>query len=108
MDYCTEAQYNMYLEMGVKRELAMITNQLGKLEYERLLTIESCVKSEVAVVMSIREAFQSVRPLGHREDIDLCDKISDIQRRVFRKTGTAADTGGERRKRAGCGYCCSC
>lgn len=41
------------------------------------------VKTEVSLIMALKGAFEVVAPLEPRHKIELCDKISDIQRRAF-------------------------
>lgn len=63
MELASEEEYAKYVQVGLKKEM---------------------VNSEVSLVMSLKEAFEQIRPLEPRDRIELCDRISDIQRRTFR------------------------
>jgi len=63
MELASEAEYAKYVQVGLKKEM---------------------VNSEVSLVMSLKDAFEQIRPLEPRDRIELCDRLSDIQRRAFR------------------------
>lgn len=73
MMHATEEQYKTYVDME-------ITQQLTK-------AIHSQMNTEVAVVLSMKEAFEAIRPLSDVEKIELNDKMSDISYRTYRKVG---------------------
>eukprot|EP00903_Cladosiphon_okamuranus_P015276 g14117.t1 len=52
---------------------------------QRLAKSNSLADSEVSAVMKFKEAFEQIRPLEPRERIELCDRITDIQHRTFRR-----------------------
>lgn len=73
MMHATEEQYKTYVDMEV-------TQQLTK-------AIHTQMNNEVAVVLSMKEAFEAIRPLNDLEKIELHDKMSDISYRTYRKVG---------------------
>ena len=73
MMHATEEQYKTYVDME-------ITQQLTK-------AIHSQMNTEVAVVLSMKEAYEAIRPLSDVEKIELNDKMSDISYRTYRKVG---------------------
>ena len=73
MMHASEEQYKTYVDME-------ITQQLTKAIHKQMNT-------EVAVVLSMKEAFEAIRPLSDVEKIELNDKMSDISYRTYRKVG---------------------
>lgn len=71
MDLASEEEYAQYVKLGLKTEM---------------------VKTEVSLVMSLKEAFEQITPLEERHKIELTDRISDIQRRAFRAIEAPATT----------------
>ena len=64
MELATEEQYQAYVSTQVQHEI---------------------LKSEVSLVMGMKEAFEQIRPLDARGEIELCDRLFDIQNRAFRR-----------------------
>lgn len=63
MQLASEEEYAMYVQVGLKQEM---------------------VNSEVSLVMSLKDAFEQIRPLEPRDRIELCDRLTEIQQRAFR------------------------
>lgn len=72
MELASEEQYAEYVKVGLDNELTKFKNEV--------------VKTEVSLVMSLKDAFERIRPLEDRHMIELCDRLSDIQGRAFRST----------------------
>lgn len=70
MELASEEEYAQYVKLGLKTEM---------------------VKTEVSLVMSLKEAFEEITPLQERHKIELCDRISDIQKRAFRAVDTSRE-----------------
>lgn len=99
MLHASDEQYSSFLNTGVKHELAMWNSQQAhklatsnpqhehELVTRKTKSIHAEMRTEVDVVLSMKEAFESIRPLGDTENIELCDKVTDIQYRTFRKMG---------------------
>lgn len=75
MELATEEQYQAYVSSQVQfqTDLLRANNEV------------SLVKAEVSLVMTMKEAFEQIRPLDSRGEIELCDRIFDIQNRAFRR-----------------------
>ncbi|CAN0075583.1 unnamed protein product [Sphacelaria rigidula] len=75
MELATEEQYQAYVSSQVQHEMHLLraTNEV------------SLVKAEVSLVMTMKEAFEQIRPLDSRGEIELTDRIFDIQNRAFRR-----------------------
>lgn len=89
MELATEEQYQAYVSSQVQRHIDQETyqmhlqrtnNDVSLVKSEVLL-----VKSEVSLVMTMKEAFEQIRPLDSRGEIELRDRIFDIQHRAFRR-----------------------
>ena len=70
MELASEEQYAKFVKI-------VLDNEMTKHKTE-------CVKTEVSLVMRLKDAFEVISPLEARQKIELCDRISDIQRRAFR------------------------
>ena len=70
MELASPEQYAMYVRIGLDNEMT---------EYKH-----EAVKKEVSLVMSLKNAFEEITPLQERHKIELCDRLSDIQKRAFR------------------------
>ena len=75
MELATEEQYQAYVSTQVQHEILL----------HRANNEVSLVKSEVSLVMGMKEAFEQIRPLDARGEIELCDRLFDIQNRAFRR-----------------------
>ena len=75
MELATEEEYQAYVSSQVKfhTDLFRANNEV------------SLVKAEVSLVMAMKEAFEQIRPLDPRGEIELTDRIFDIQNRAFRR-----------------------
>lgn len=88
MMHASEGDYEKFVEMEVNHELAM-----RKSQNERELTtgrnkfIREQLQDEVGIVLTMKDAFEAIRPLGDTQKIELYDKMSDIQYHMFRKLG---------------------
>lgn len=71
MELASEEDYAKYIKLGLKSEM---------------------VKTELSLVMYLKDAFEQITPLQARHKIELCDRISDIQRRAFRAVDAPAMT----------------
>ncbi|CAN0362293.1 unnamed protein product, partial [Ectocarpus sp. 6 AP-2014] len=80
MELATAEQYQAFVSSQVQREL-------DELRHQHTLRH---VKNEVSLVMAFKEAFEQIRPLDCRAKMDLCDRISDIQNRTFRRDAVMA------------------
>lgn len=78
MEHATDQQHKAYVSMAVKHELVM---RAKKYQHQHLL---SDVKTELSVVMTLKEAFEEIGPLGSRKKLELLNTIDDIQNRAFR------------------------
>ena len=86
MELATDEQYQQFVTTEVQHQLDMQRlEKANSLEMQRLEKVNSVVDSEVAAVMKFKEAFEQIRPLEPRERIELCDRITDIQHRTFRR-----------------------
>lgn len=79
-----------------------VTQKLATREHNLVLTktkaIHDQMNTEVAVVLSMKEAFEAIRPLSDLEKIELHDKMTDISYRTYRKVAggqAPAAVGGE-------------
>ena len=63
IELASEEEYAKYVQVGLKHEM---------------------VKSEVCLVMSLKDALEKIRPLEPRDRIELCDRLTEIQQRAFR------------------------
>ncbi|CAB1098112.1 unnamed protein product [Ectocarpus sp. CCAP 1310/34] len=70
MEFATEEQYEKYIKAGLQQEMVNIQ--------------QAIVKSEISLVMSLKEAFEKIQPLEPRQKIELSDRLSDVQKRYFR------------------------
>ncbi len=82
MELATEEQYAEYVSIQVQRQ---IEEEAYQKSITRANNEVSLVKSEVSLVMNMKEAFQQIRPLDARGEIELCDRLFDIQNRAFRR-----------------------
>lgn len=113
MMHASEEQYNSFLSKEVSNELATRAHELAmrtsqnahelairecQFEHElvtrKTKSIHAEMQTEVQVVLAMKEAFESIRPLGDTEKIELCDKMTDIQYRAFRKMGGTSSGSG--------------
>lgn len=69
MQLASEEEYAKYVQVGLKHEM---------------------VNSEVSLVMSLKDAFEQIRPLEPRDRIELCDRLTEIQQRAFRSLEESA------------------
>lgn len=81
MELATEEQYQAYVSSEVHHQMHL----------QRVNNEVSVVKSEVSLVMTLKEAFEQIRPLDSRGEIELGDRIFDIQHRAFRRVSGVAD-----------------
>ena len=82
MELATEEQYQAYVSTQVQRQ---IDQEAYQTSITRANNEVSLVKSEVSLVMNMKEAFEQIRPLDPRGEIELCDRLFDIQNRAFRR-----------------------
>lgn len=82
MELATEEQYAEYVSIQVQRQ---IEEEAYQKSITRANNEVSLVKSEVSLVMNMKEAFEQIRALDARGEIELCDRLFDIQNRAFRR-----------------------
>lgn len=89
MELATEEQYQQFVTTEVEHQL-----QAQRLEKADALEMQ-CLQqaySQMSAVMKFKEAFEQIRPLEPRETIELCDRITDIQHRTFRRMAAMNST----------------
>lgn len=72
LELASEEEYAKYIKVGLKQEMVKVQQEM--------------IKSEVSLVMSLKDAFEQIRPLEPRQKIELSDILGDIQSRAFRST----------------------
>eukprot|EP00903_Cladosiphon_okamuranus_P017785 g16370.t1 len=82
MELASEEQYQAYVSCKVQRQVEQETYET---HIQRANNEVSLVKTEVNLVMTLKEAFEQIRPLDSRGEIELRDRIFDIQHRAFRR-----------------------
>ena len=82
MELATEEQYAEYVSIQVQRQIEQEAYQKS---ITRANNEVSLVQSEVSLVMNMKEAFEQIRVLDARGEIELCDRLFDIQNRAFRR-----------------------
>lgn len=82
MELATTEQYEAYVSSQVQRHVDQETYQMN---LHRANNEVSLVKAEVSLVMAMKEAFEQIHPLDSRGEIELTDRIFDIQHRAFRR-----------------------
>ena len=75
MELATDDQYQQFVTTEIQHQLEM----------QRIDKADQRLESEVSAVMKFKEAFEQIRPLDDRMTIELCDRITDIQHRTFRR-----------------------
>ncbi|CAM9312367.1 unnamed protein product, partial [Sphacelaria rigidula] len=86
MELATTEQYQAYVSSQVQRH---IDQEMHQTNLHRANNEVSLVKAEVSLVMALKESFEQIRPLDSRGEIELCDRIFDIQNRAFRRASAA-------------------
>lgn len=80
MELATAEQYQSFVSSQVQHEVDEARHQQ---------TLRQ-VKNEVSLVMAFKEAYEQIRPLDCRAKMELCDRITDIQNRTFRRDAVMA------------------
>ncbi|CAN0114023.1 unnamed protein product [Ectocarpus sp. 12 AP-2014] len=98
MMHATDEDYEKFVKMEVNHELAMRNDRYAhELATGKTNHIREQLQDEVGIVLTMKEAFEAIRPLGDTETIELSDKMTDISYRMFKKMGggttAAADPG---------------
>ena len=91
MELATEEQYQAYVSSQVQRHVDQETFQVN---LHRANNEVSLVKAEVSLVMAMKESFEQIHALDSRGEIELCDRLYDIQHRAFRRASGASGVAG--------------
>lgn len=90
MEHATDEDYDSFVKTEVTHALAIRhADQAHELALRNTKSIKEELQNEVSVVWAIKDAFESIRPLDDMQKIEFCDKISDIQYRMFKKLAVA-------------------